>query len=441
MPARLVVVAGPDQGKAFPLPAAGIVLIGRGRTAQVCLADPHVSRSHCQVKIEAGRILAEDLNSVGGMFVNDNRVSTQPLRPGDVIRIGSSLLRLELGDLADQATLAPPVGPVPAGVAPAPFVPQVPSRVPVAPVAPVAAAVPLVPIPPPLSAVPTLPPLYELSGQALSHFQIGPVIGPGKTGVVFRAHDTREGKEVALKVFLPEFSRDDDEVQRFLRAMKTTLPLRHPHLVTTLGAGKSSSLCWVSMELIEGVQLGQAVQQAAAGAGDWRVALRAILHVARALAYLHGSHIYHRNITPTNLIIAARDGTIRLGDLMKAKAQEGKLAKQVTQAGEILGDLRFLSPEQTTNASAGDGRADLYSLGAVAYALLVGRPPLEGKTFVETILKIRQTPPAPPRQFQPAIPPQIEAIVMKLLGKKPEERFQSAAELLSHIKSIAPGGV
>ncbi len=201
---------------------------------------------------------------------------------------------------------------------------------------------------------------------------------------------------MALKVFLPEFSRDDDEVQRFLRAMKTTLPLRHPHLVSMFGAGKSSSLCWVSMELIEGTSLAQSVQQAAAGSGDWRVALRAVQHVARALAFLHGTHIYHRNITPTNLLLLAKNGTVKLGDLMKAKAQEGRLARQVTQAGEILGDMSFLSPEQTTNASAGDGRADLYSLGAVAYALLVGRPPLEGKNFVETILKIRQTPPAPP---------------------------------------------
>ena len=92
---------------------------------------------------------------------------------------------------------------------------------------------------------------------------------------------------------------------------------------------------------------------------------------------------------PAPVALTASDGTVKLGDLMKAKAQEGKHAKQVTQAGEILGDLRFMSPEQSTNASAGDGRADLYSLGATAYAVLTGRAPLEGKNYVETILKIR----------------------------------------------------
>ncbi len=175
MPARLVVIAGPDQGKAFPVPVAGTMLVGRGRAASVCLADPHASRSHCQVKIEAGRILIEDLKSASGIFVNDARVSTHPLRPGDVVRIGSTLMRLEMEDLYDQATIAPPMGPAPVGFAPAPFVPSAPMRLTAAPLDPP-------PAPPPAM----LPPLYEMSGKSLAHFQIGPVIAPGKTGVVFR---------------------------------------------------------------------------------------------------------------------------------------------------------------------------------------------------------------------------------------------------------------
>jgi serine/threonine-protein kinase len=283
--------------------------------------------------------------------------------------------------------------------------------------------------------------LHHLVGQPLSHFRVGPVIAQGRTGVVFRATDTKDNKEVALKVFFPDFSQDDDEKQRFLRAMKTVLPLRHPHLVTTNAAGRVGPLCWVSMELVEGVSLAPAVRHAATGAGDWRVALRVVIHVARALAFLHAQPIYHRNITPNNILLRTADSTIKLGDMMTAKAQEGKLARQVTAAGEILGEVRFLSPEQTVNASAGDGRADLYSLGAAAYAILTGRAPLEGKNSVETILKIRQAEPAPLRQSQPTLPPLFESAVMKLLAKKPEARFQSAGELLGHLGPLAAGVV
>jgi hypothetical protein len=409
------------------------------------------------VKVEGGRIMLEDLDSASGVFVNDSRVRSQALRPGDVVRIGTTLLRLESDDLADQSTLAPPPGParVPSAPIAAKAVPPPPAKAapplppakgpPPVPRASPAATAPLMPaIAAPLVpaiATPAQPPLYNLVGQTLSHFHLSAVINPGKTGVVFRATDTRDNKEVALKVFFPDFARDEEELQRFLRAMKTMLPLRHPHLVTIRGAGRSGPLCWVSMDLVEGVSLTPSMRHAATGGGDWRVALRALLHVSRALAYLHGQTIIHRNITPTNVLLGTLDGVIKLGDLMTAKAQEGQLAKQVTQAGEILGDIRFLSPEQTTNASAGDGRADLYSLGAVAYGLLVGRAPLEGRSIVETILKIRQAAPTPPRQLRPGIPPVLEATVMKLLAKKPEERFQSAGELLGHLSSIAPAGM
>ena len=132
MSARLVVIAGPDQGKAFPLSTAEPLLVGRGRTATVRLADPHVSRSHCQVKIEGGQAVVEDLDSVSGIFVNDARVRTQALRPGDVLRVGSTLLRLETEDLADQATILPTAGPPGAGNQARPA-PKLPLNIPPAP--------------------------------------------------------------------------------------------------------------------------------------------------------------------------------------------------------------------------------------------------------------------------------------------------------------------
>jgi serine/threonine-protein kinase len=191
------------------------------------------------------------------------------------------------------------------------------------------------------------------------------------------------------------------------------------------------------MQLVEGVSMTQAVLGAAAGAPDWRVAFRVALHVSRALAYLHAQHILHRNVTPQNILVRSADATVKLGDLMKAKAQEGKRARQVTAAGAVLGELRFLSPEQTGGTAAVDGRSDLYSLGATAYALLTGRAPLEGKNDLETALLIRQAAPDPPRHLCGDVPPAFEKVVLKLLAKKPEDRYASVPELLAHLSELA----
>jgi serine/threonine-protein kinase len=257
------------------------------------------------------------------------------------------------------------------------------------------------------------------------------MLGTGKTGVVFRALDSRDRTEIALKVFLPEFSRDDEAVQRFTRAAKTIMPLRHRHLVDLLGAGRVAPHCWLAMELIEGPSVAWLVQQTVLGQGDWRTAQNVLLEVGRALVYLHGKHIVHRNITPENLLVSRADGRVKLGDVITAKAQEGKMATHVTAEGHLVGDVRYLAPERTEGDLAPvDHRSDLYSLGAVVYALLTGRPPLEGSNPTETVLKVQKELPAPVRLLQPNIPPLLELVVMRLLSKNPDNRFADAGELL-----------
>src|SRR5262249_9152517 len=137
--------------------------------------------------------------------------------------------------------------------------------------------------------------LMPLVNTVVAHFTIGPVLGVGRTGVVFRALDNRDRNEVALKGYVPEFSRDDEEVLRFPRAAKTIAPLRHLNLVALNGGGREHGLCWLSMELVEGPSVAWLVQQAAAGQVDWRAGLRVLHHVTRALIYLHGKQVVHRN--------------------------------------------------------------------------------------------------------------------------------------------------
>jgi serine/threonine protein kinase len=406
---RLVLVAGPDQGKSFAVTAAGPVVIGRGRNAPAALTDPRVSRVHCEVKLDGDQVVVADLGSAGGTFVNGTRVQWRPLRLGDVVQVGDTQLRLESEGAMDAPTL------LPADRSPG--------------------------LRPPKLARPTLPSLpaerlHELSGQTMSHYRLGPVVASGRSGVLFRAHDTKHNREAAFKVLWPHFAADAAEMRRFTRTMRTILPLRHPHLIALYGAGRALPYCWFAMEYVEGESLAQVLGRAtAAGPPGWRVALRVLADVGRALAFAHDRQIIHRNITPQNIMLRREDQTAKLGDLMLAKALEGTSAEQVTRPGEVLGDVLYMAPERTTGGlQASDARSDLYSLGATTYALLTGRPPLHGTSFVDTVLKIRQEAPISPRRLQPSVPAALEPVVLKLLAKRPEDRYQTAASLLADLK-------
>jgi serine/threonine protein kinase len=401
MALQLVIIAGPDKGRTFPLTAAAPLVVGRSKDTQTRLTDPHVSRVHCEVQLDGDRVVVLDRGSAGGTLVNGKRVTQQQLKPGDVIRVGDTQLRFENDEVAEQSTLVQPKP----GAKPAES---------------------------------GGPRLEELTGKKLSHYEVGEVLAKGTSGLVFGARDTKEDRVVALKVLWPEFSKNEEEVQRFIRGMKTMLPVRHPNLVQLFGAGKTDGYCWIAMEYVQGESLTQVIQRiGTANMLDWRHALRVAVHIARALEYAHGLNIIHRNITPQNILIQTVDKTAKLGDLMLAKALEGTLAEQITRPGEIVGDLRYMSPERTRGTSDVDGRSDIYSLGATVYALLTGRPPFEGGDLREMITKIRGTEPVPPTKFQLAIPALFEGTVLKMLAKSPADRFQTATDLLKDLERAA----
>jgi serine/threonine protein kinase len=399
---QLVVVSGPDQGRTFSLEEGQTLVIGRGQSSETRLRDPHVSRTHCQVLFDTGKIVLKDAGSAAGTHVNGQRITERELKPGDVIRIGDTQIRFQFDDAGEQQTKLPAS-------------------------------------PPPSKATAQLPrQVTGLAGTTLSHFEVGPVLARGRSGVVFQARDTKDNRDVAFKVLWPEYSKNDDEMQRFVRAMKTVLPLRHPNLVSLYGAGKTGPYCWLSMEFVEGESLTQVLQRiGTAGMLDWRHALRVAIHVGRALDFAHQNGIIHRNITPTNILVRSSDKMTKLGDLLLAKALEGTLAEQITRPGELVGDVSYMSPERTRGSTEVDGRSDIYSLGATVYALLTGRPPCEGGTLLETITKIRQAEPVPPKKFQLSIPDLFAGTVMRMLAKRPDERFQKPADLLADLERVA----
>jgi serine/threonine protein kinase len=399
---QFLTLSGPDKDKRFTLREGANHILGRGQDVAYRLNDPRASRTHCEVRLEGDQVKLLDKGSSGGTFVNGTKVAERVLKPGDVVQVGDSQLRLQLGDA--DATTVTALGPKKAADEDVRATEQ----------------------------------LGELTGRTLAHYQIGEALGKSGSSMVFRAADGRDGKAVALKVMQPSFSKDEDEMQRFVRAMKAMLPLRHPNLVALYAAGKSGPYCWAAMELVEGESLTQVIQRiGVAGMLDWKHAYRVALQIGRALDYAHGQGIIHRNVTPANILVQSADRQAKLGDLMLAKALEGTLAQQITRPGEIVGDVNYMSPERTRSSAEGiDGRSDLFSLGATVYALLTGRPPFAGNTFVETITKIRNAEPVKPTKYQMSIPGLFEGVVLKMLAKVPDQRYQTAKELVTELERI-----
>jgi len=401
MPSYLVVIAGPEAGRSFPIEDGQTLVIGRGQASNTQINDPHMSRVHCEVRADGGKTTLVDSGSTGGTFVGGRRISSHDLRPGDVFQIGDSQIRYQLDPSHDQTTLGGD------GL-------------------------------PGAAARPAAAPLHDLVGQTVAHYRLEKLIASGHSSSVFKARDTEQNRPAAVKVLNPDPAHSEEQKERFVRAMKTMLPVKHAHIVELYNAGKSGPYCWCAMAYIEGESLTAVIERIGIeGMLDWKETFRVAVHIARALEEAHGRKIIHRNVTPANILRRASDKVCLLGDLMLAKAVEGSLARQVTQPGQLVGDVPYMAPERTRNASGVDHRADLYGLGATLYALLTGRPPFEGKSLPELVKLIREAPPRRPKEYQLAIHDMFQDVVLKLLAKKPEDRYDEPADLLRDLERVA----
>ena len=169
---------------------------------------------------------------------------------------------------------------------------------------------------------------------------------------------------------------------------------------------------------------------------DWREVYRVAVHIGRALHEAHQRKIIHRNVTPPNILRRHKNKVCLLGDLMLAKALEGSLARQVTQPGQLIGDVPYMSPERTRDQLGVDHRSDIYGLGATLYALLIGKPPFESNSLPDLVRQVRQDEPRKPREFQLSINDLFQDAVLKMIAKQPADRFQTPAEMLRELERI-----
>jgi eukaryotic-like serine/threonine-protein kinase len=274
-------------------------------------------------------------------------------------------------------------------------------------------------------------------GQQLSHFYIVGPLGSGGMGDVYEAQDLRLPRSVALKVLKPSLVENRTAVRRFDREARLAASLNHPNICTILDIGEADGLSFIAMELLQGESLKQRLRL---GPVPVTRLLDIAIHVARALTSAHLADIIHRDITPGNIFLTDT-GITKLLDFGLAKTQlsdedaDGSTTDGVTDLGIVPGTVHYLSPEQLLGRTS-DRRSDLWSLGAVLYQAATGARPFEARTKTEVVSQILSREPMPPRRLAPGLPVEFEQIIMRLLNREPEQRYQRAADLLKDLETV-----
>lgn len=282
-----------------------------------------------------------------------------------------------------------------------------------------------------------------LLGTRLGSYEIGGPLGRGGMGEVYRARDTRLGREVAIKVLPEDLARDVDLLARLEREAKMVASLNHPNIVTLYSIEEAGGIRFLTMELVDGQSL--ATQLASGGLPVARV-LDVAIAVADALAVAHGKGVVHRDLKPANVMVT-KDGRVKVLDFGLAKltvaesaapmdVTQGAIgAAPLTETGMVLGSGPYMAPEQLT-AQTVDARTDLFALGIMMYELLTGWRPFTGASGAEVSSSILRDTPAPLAVVRPEVPRDLERIVGRCLEKEPEDRFQTAKDVRNELKLV-----
>lgn len=263
-------------------------------------------------------------------------------------------------------------------------------------------------------------------------------------GEVYRARDTRLGRDVAIKVLPATFMADTAARVRFEREAKTISGLNHPNICVLYDVGQQDGLEYLVMECVEGETLAKRLEK---GALPLEQVMRYGAQIAEALDKAHRSGIVHRDLKPGNVMLTPSGAKLLDFGLAKQTAPLGTLATitgtspaaPVTQQGTIVGTFQYMSPEQIEGKEL-DGRSDIFSLGAVLYEMVTGKRAFEGKTQLSVASSILEREPAPIRETKPITPPSLEHAIQRCLAKDPEERWQAARDLAIELNWIGKSG-
>ena len=272
----------------------------------------------------------------------------------------------------------------------------------------------------------------DLSGRQLGDYRLLRRLGRGAMAEVYLAEQCSLGRQVAIKVLKPELATDQTYIQRFLREARAAASLVHANIVQIHEIGHIDNVHFIAQEYVQGLNLRQWITRN--GALDLRMALIVMRQVAGALAKAAEQGIVHRDIKPENIMLT-RSGEVKVADFGLARLPSKGEAVDLTQTGMTLGTPLYMSPEQVEGKPL-DPRSDIYSLGVTCYQMLVGSPPFDGETALSVAVQHLKKSPESLENQRPDLPPALCRIVHKMLAKAPEDRHQSAKELLRELRPV-----
>ncbi|MBA3390632.1 MAG: serine/threonine protein kinase [Rubrobacter sp.] len=264
---------------------------------------------------------------------------------------------------------------------------------------------------------------YEIQGK----------LGSGGMAVVYKAKDTILGRAVALKTLHGHYAGEQIFRQRFKQEARAMASLDHPNVVKVYDICQDGEMPFIVAECVDGDDLGELL--ARSGKLNEMFTQRVAAQLLQALSYAHHRGVIHRDIKPSNILIT-RDGAVKVGDFGIARLIEDDEA-ETGEPGEVIGSARYMSPEQLQGKEA-TSRSDIYSAGVLLYHCLTGRPPFSGDVKSLARQQLHAVP-KPPRRLNKKISPRAEAVILKALAKRPEDRYPSAAAMLAGMENGLPG--